>query len=384
MEKRHIAILGSTGSIGTQTLDVIRRNPERFAAEVLTAGSNWELLVKQALEFEPNAVVIADETKYQLVKDALSNSSVKVFAGVKAISDVMEFECIDIVVAALVGYAGLQPTINAIRHGKPIALANKETLVAAGSIVTAEAVEHRVPILPVDSEHSAIFQSLIGEQGEIEKILLTASGGPFRGMSAEQLKNVTKADALRHPNWNMGAKVTIDSASMMNKGLETIEAMHLFQVPIDKIEVLIHPQSIIHSGVQFVDGSVKVQMGMPDMRLPIQFAIGYPDRIVSDFPRVDFFSLPKGLTFEKPDFKNFRNLAIAMDSARRGGNLPCAMNAANEVAVKRFLEDKMQFLEMSDLIEKVVAKISFVANPTLDDIMKTHADATRMAECFAK
>lgn len=384
MEKRHIAILGSTGSIGTQTLDVIRRNPERFAAEVLTAGSNWELLVKQALEFEPNAVVIADETKYQLVKDALSNSSVKVFAGVKAISDVMEFECIDIVVAALVGYAGLLPTINAIRHGKPIALANKETLVAAGSIVTAEAVEHRVPILPVDSEHSAIFQSLIGEQGEIEKILLTASGGPFRGMSAEQLKNVTKADALRHPNWNMGAKVTIDSASMMNKGLETIEAMHLFQVPIDKIEVLIHPQSIIHSGVQFVDGSVKVQMGMPDMRLPIQFAIGYPDRIVSDFPRVDFFSLPNGLTFEKPDFKNFRNLAIAMDSARRGGNLPCAMNAANEVAVKRFLEDKMQFLEMSDLIEKVVAKISFVANPTLDDIMKTHADATRMAECFAK
>ncbi|MCR5455527.1 MAG: 1-deoxy-D-xylulose-5-phosphate reductoisomerase [Bacteroidales bacterium] len=382
MEKRHIAILGSTGSIGTQTLDVIRRNPDRFEAEVLTAGSHWELLVEQAKEFEPNAVVIADESKYQLVKDALSDSPVKVFAGANAISDVVEFESIDIVVAALVGYAGLLPTINAIRHGKPIALANKETLVAAGSIVTAEAVKHRVPILPVDSEHSAIFQSLIGEQGDIEKILLTASGGPFRGMSAEQLTAVTKADALRHPNWNMGAKVTIDSASMMNKGLETIEAMHLFQVPIDKIEVLIHPQSIIHSGVQFVDGSVKVQMGVPDMRLPIQFAIGYPDRIVSDFPRVDFFSLPKGLTFEKPDLKTFRNLAIAMDSARKGGNLPCAMNAANEVAVKMFLEDKIGFLAMSDLIEDVVAKIHFIASPTLDDIMKTHAEATSMAESF--
>jgi 1-deoxy-D-xylulose-5-phosphate reductoisomerase len=381
---RHIAILGSTGSIGTQTLDVIERNPQRFAAEVLTAGSNWELLVQQAVKFQPNAVVIADETKYAQTRDALKDYPIKVFAGTDAISQVMEFESIDIVVAALVGYAGLLPTINAIRHGKAIALANKETLVAAGSIVTAEAVKNRVPILPVDSEHSAIFQSLIGEQGDIEKILLTASGGPFRGMSKENLSTVTKEAALHHPNWNMGAKVTIDSASMMNKGLETIEAMHLFQVPIDKIEVLIHPQSIIHSGVQFVDGSVKVQMGMPDMRLPIQFAIGYPDRLASDFPRVDFFSLPHGLTFEKPDLQTFRNLAIAMDSARKGGNAPCAMNAANEVAVKRFLQDKIGFLQMSDLIENVIAKTPFVASPTLDDIIETHKEATKIAEASAE
>ena len=381
---RHIAILGSTGSIGTQTLDVIERNPQRFAAEVLTAGSNWELLVQQAVKFQPNAVVIADETKYAQTRDALKDYPIKVFAGTDAISQVMEFESIDIVVAALVGYAGLLPTINAIRHGKAIALANKETLVAAGSIVTAEAVKNRVPILPVDSEHSAIFQSLIGEQGDIEKILLTASGGPFRGMSKENLSTVTKEAALHHPNWNMGAKVTIDSASMMNKGLETIEAMHLFQVPIDKIEVLIHPQSIIHSGVQFVDGSVKVQMGMPDMRLPIQFAIGYPDRLASDFPRVDFFSLPHGLTFEKPDLQTFRNLAIAMDSARKGGNAPCAMNAANEVAVKRFLQDKIGFLQMSDLIEDVIAKTPFVASPTLDDIIETHNEATKIAEASAE
>ena len=381
---RHIAILGSTGSIGTQTLDVIERNPQRFAAEVLTAGSNWELLVQQAVKFQPNAVVIADETKYAQTRDALKDYPIKVFAGTDAISQVMEFESIDIVVAALVGYAGLLPTINAIRHGKAIALTNKETLVAAGSIVTAEAVKNRVPILPVDSEHSAIFQSLIGEQGDIEKILLTASGGPFRGMSKENLSTVTKEAALHHPNWNMGAKVTIDSASMMNKGLETIEAMHLFQVPIDKIEVLIHPQSIIHSGVQFVDGSVKVQMGMPDMRLPIQFAIGYPDRLASDFPRVDFFSLPHGLTFEKPDLQTFRNLAIAMDSARKGGNAPCAMNAANEVAVKRFLQDKIGFLQMSDLIEDVIAKTPFVASPTLDDIIETHKEATKIAEASAE
>ena len=381
---RHIAILGSTGSIGTQTLDVIERNPQRFAAEVLTAGSNWELLVQQAVKFQPNAVVIADETKYAQTRDALKDYPIKVFAGTDAISQVMEFESIDIVVAALVGYAGLLPTINAIRHGKAIALTNKETLVAAGSIVTAEAVKNRVPILPVDSEHSAIFQSLIGEQGDIEKILLTASGGPFRGMSKENLSTVTKEAALHHPNWNMGAKVTIDSASMMNKGLETIEAMHLFQVPIDKIEVLIHPQSIIHSGVQFVDGSMKVQMGMPDMRLPIQFAIGYPDRLASDFPRVDFFSLPHGLTFEKPDLQTFRNLAIAMDSARKGGNAPCAMNAANEVAVKRFLQDKIGFLQMSDLIEDVIAKTPFVASPTLDDIIETHKEATKIAEASAE
>ncbi len=377
---RRIAILGSTGSIGTQTLDVIRRNPEKFCAEVITAGKNWELLVKQAIEFNPNAVVIADKSKYQLVREALEQYPIKVYAGADAINQVVEFDTVDIVVAAMVGYSGLIPTVNAIRHKKTIALANKETLVAAGDIVIREAVENRVPILPVDSEHSAIFQSLVGEDNEIEKILLTASGGPFRGKSIDFLRTVKKEQALKHPNWNMGAKVTIDSASLMNKGLETIEAMHLFQVPIDKIEVLVHPQSIIHSGVQFEDGSVKVQMGAPDMRLPIQFAIGYPERLKSDFPRVDFFSLPNGLTFEKPDLNVFRNLQLAFDSARRGGNIPCAMNAANEVAVRRFLEDKIGFVEMSDLIECTINKISYISAPSLDDIIATHTEATRIAE----
>ncbi len=378
--KRRIAILGSTGSIGTQTLDVIDRNPEKFEAEILTAGSNWELLVKQAIKFQPNAVVIADESKYEATRDALKDYPIKVFAGSKSITDVVEFDTVDMVVAAMVGYSGLIPTINAIRHKKPIALANKETLVAAGSIVIREAFENHVPILPVDSEHSAIFQSLIGEgDNEIEKILLTASGGPFRGKNHEFLTKVKKEQALRHPNWNMGAKVTIDSASLMNKGLETIEAMHLFNVPVDKIEVLVHPQSIIHSGVQFEDGSIKFQLGMPDMRLPIQFAIGYPERLKSTFPRVDFFDL-KNLSFEKPDLNLFRNLALAIESAKRGGNLACAMNAANEIAVKRFLQDKIGFLEMSDLIEKTMQTTTFIAAPTLDDIIATHAEATRIAE----
>ena len=381
--QRRIAILGSTGSIGTQTLDVIRRNPDKFCAEVLTAGSNWELLVKQAIEFNPNAVVIADESKYQLTREALDNYPVKVYAGNAAISQVVEFDTVDVVVAAMVGYSGLIPTVNAIRHNKTIALANKETLVAAGDIVIREAVENRVPILPVDSEHSAIFQSLIGEgDNAVEKILLTASGGPFRGKDIDFLRTVKKEQALKHPNWSMGAKVTIDSASLMNKGLETIEAMHLFQVPIDKIEVLVHPQSIIHSGVQFEDGSVKVQMGAPDMRLPIQFAIGYPERLKSDFPRVDFFSLPNGLTFEKPDPKVFRNLQLAFDSARRGGNIPCAMNAANEVAVRLFLHDKIGFMEMSDLIEYTLNKIDFIKSPSLDDIIATHREASKIAEKF--
>lgn len=380
---RRIAILGSTGSIGTQTLDVIRRNPDKFVAEVLTAGKNWELLVAQAIEFQPNAVVIADQSFYQNVSEALAQYPIKVYAGQEAISQVVEFDTVDIVVAAMVGYSGLIPTVNAIRHKKVIALANKETLVAAGDIVIREAMENKVPILPVDSEHSAIFQSLIGEtNNEVEKILLTASGGPFRGKGIDYLRTVTKEQALKHPNWNMGAKVTIDSASLMNKGLETLEAMHLFQVPIDKIEVLVHPQSIIHSGVQFTDGSVKVQMGAPDMRLPIQFAIGYPERIKSDFPRVDFFSLPNGLTFEKPDLNVFRNLGLAFQSARRGGNIPCAMNAANEVAVRRFLQDRIGFVEMSDLIEGTMDKIPFVKKPTLDDIIATHAEATRIADEF--
>lgn len=378
--KRRIAILGSTGSIGTQTLDVIERNPDKFEAEILTAGTNWELLVQQAIKFLPNAVVIADESKYQQTRDALKDYPVKVFTGSKSISDVVEFDTVDMVVAAMVGYSGLIPTVNAIRHKKPIALANKETLVAAGSIVIREAMENHVPILPVDSEHSAIFQSLVGEgDNEVEKILLTASGGPFRGRNHEFLAKVKKEQALKHPNWNMGAKVTIDSASLMNKGLETIEAMHLFNVPVDKIEVLVHPQSIVHSGVQFVDGSVKFQLGVPDMRLPIQFAIGYPERLKSTFPRVDFFLL-KSLTFEKPDLNVFRNLALAMEAARRGGNLACAMNAANEVAVKRFLQDKIGFLEMSDLIETTMQRTPFIANPTLDDIIKTHEEAVRIAE----
>ncbi|MBO4371453.1 MAG: 1-deoxy-D-xylulose-5-phosphate reductoisomerase [Bacteroidales bacterium] len=378
--KRRIAILGSTGSIGTQTLDVIERNPEKFEAEILTAGSNWELLVKQAIKFLPNAVVIADESKYELTRDALKDYPVKVFTGSKSISDVVEFDTVDMVVAAMVGYSGLIPTVNAIRHKKPIALANKETLVAAGSIVIREAIENNVPILPVDSEHSAIFQSLVGEgDNEVEKILLTASGGPFRGKNHEFLSKVKKEQALKHPNWNMGAKVTIDSASLMNKGLETIEAMHLFNVPVDKIEVLVHPQSIVHSGVQFVDGSVKFQLGVPDMRLPIQFAIGYPERLKSTFPRVDFFLL-KSLTFEKPDLNVFKNLALAIHAAKQGGNLACAMNAANEVAVKRFLQDKIGFLEMSDLIETTMQKTPFIANPTLDDIIATHAEAVHIAE----
>ena len=381
--KRRIAILGSTGSIGTQTLDVIERNPDKFEAEILTAGSNWELLVQQAIKFQPNAVVIADESKYQLTRDALKDYPVKVFTGSKSISDVVEFDTVDMVVAAMVGYSGLIPTVNAIRHKKPIALANKETLVAAGSIVIREALENHVPILPVDSEHSAIFQSLVGEgDNEVEKILLTASGGPFRDKNHEFLAKVKKEQALKHPNWNMGAKVTIDSASLMNKGLETIEAMHLFNVPVDKIEVLVHPQSIVHSGVQFVDGSVKFQLGVPDMRLPIQFAIGYPERLKSTFPRVDFFLL-KSLTFEKPDLNVFRNLALAIHAAKQGGNLACVMNAANEVAVKRFLQDKIGFLEMSDLIETTMQKTPFIADPTLDDIIATHAEAVRIAEEIA-
>ncbi|MCQ2975848.1 MAG: 1-deoxy-D-xylulose-5-phosphate reductoisomerase [Bacteroidales bacterium] len=378
--KRRIAILGSTGSIGTQTLDVIERNPEQFEVEILTAGSNWSLLVEQAIKFLPNAVVIADESKYIQTRDALCNYPVKVFSGSKSISDVVEFESVDIVVAAMVGYSGLIPTINAIRHKKVVALANKETLVAAGNIVIKEAFDNEVPIIPIDSEHSAIFQSLIGEDNnQIEKILLTASGGPFRGKDREFLATVKKEQALKHPNWNMGAKVTIDSASLMNKGLETIEAMHLFNVPVDKIEVLIHPQSLIHSGVQFEDGSVKVQMGMPDMRLPIQYAIGFPNRLSSTFPRINFFEMNK-LTFEKPDLNVFRNLALAMYSAKKGGNLACAMNAANEIAVNKFINDKIGFLQMSDLIEKTMEKTSFIQNPTLDDIIQTHNEATKIAQ----
>lgn len=378
--KRKIAILGSTGSIGTQTLDVIRANKDKFSAEILVAGNNWELLAKQALEFEPNMVVLKDETNYPQLKEALKNIDTKVFCGEDSILDLMNSDCFDMIVQALVGYAGLMPTLKAIENKKAIALANKETLVAAGDLVMKLARENQVPILPIDSEHSAIFQSLIGEEhNTIQKILLTASGGPFREKSLEYMKTVTKAQALKHPNWVMGQKVTIDSASMMNKGLEAIEAMHLFDVDIDNIEILVHPQSIVHSGVEFVDGSVKVQMGMPDMRLPIQYAIGFPTRLKSDFKKLNLFDL-QSLTFFKPNLDIFKNLKIAYQCAKKGGNLPCAMNAANEIAVKYFLMDKIGFLDMSELILNTLEKVDFIEKPSAQDYFATHQTATKIAE----
>lgn len=366
---KRIAILGSTGSIGTQALNVIRRHRDRFAVEVLCAGSNADLLVQQALEFDPNAVAIADEGKYAQVSEALQSRGIKVYAGEGAIADLMEMETIDLVLAAIVGFAGLRPTLRAIEHGKPIALANKETMVVAGSIVTAAALRHRVPILPVDSEHSAIFQCLIGE-GAIDKILLTASGGPFRGRTREQLEGVTLEQALHHPNWKMGRKVTIDSASLMNKGLEVIEAKWLFGVDAEDIEVVVHPQSVVHSMVQFCDGSIKAQLGIPTMETPIQFAFSYPERIESHLPRLDFGQYPT-LTFEKPDRKTFRCLDLAYQAIGRGGNMPCVMNAANEVAVQQFIDGKIRFLDIADRIEEAMQRAPFVANPTLDDLFQT-------------
>ena len=366
---KRIAILGSTGSIGTQALNVIRRHRDRFAVEVLCAGSNADLLVQQALEFDPNAVAIADEGKYAQVSEALQPRGIKVYAGEGAIADLMEMETIDLVLAAIVGFAGLRPTLRAIEHGKPIALANKEAMVVAGSIVTAAALRHRVPILPVDSEHSAIFQCLIGE-GAIDKILLTASGGPFRGRTREQLEGVTLEQALHHPNWKMGRKVTIDSASLMNKGLEVIEAKWLFGVDAEDIEVVVHPQSVVHSMVQFCDGSIKAQLGIPTMETPIQFAFSYPERIESHLPRLDFGQYPT-LTFEKPDRATFRCLDLAYQAIGRGGNMPCVMNAANEVAVQQFIDGKIRFLDIADRIEEAMQQAPFVANPTLDDLFQT-------------
>ena len=366
---KRIAILGSTGSIGTQALNVIRRHRDRFAVEVLCAGSNADLLVQQALEFDPNAVAIADEGKYAQVSEALQPRGIKVYAGEGAIADLMEMETIDLVLAAIVGFAGLRPTLRAIEHGKPIALANKETMVVAGSIVTAAALQHRVPILPVDSEHSAIFQCLIGEDA-IDKILLTASGGPFRGRTREQLEGVTLEQALNHPNWKMGRKVTIDSASLMNKGLEVIEAKWLFGVDAEDIEVVVHPQSVVHSMVQFCDGSIKAQLGIPTMETPIQFAFSYPERIESHLPRLDFGQYPN-LTFEKPDRATFRCLDLAYQAIGRGGNMPCVMNAANEVAVQQFIDGKIRFLDIADRIEEAMQRAPFVANPTLDDLFQT-------------
>lgn len=370
---KRIAILGSTGSIGTQALNVIRRHRDEMAVEVLCAGSNADLLITQALEFDPNAVAIADESKYQQVQDALASHDIKVFAGMDSIADLMEMESIDMVLASIVGFAGLRPTLRAIEHHKPIALANKETMVVAGQIVTDAAARNHVSILPVDSEHSAIFQSLVGEVGGVDKILLTASGGPFRGWKREQLEKVTLADALKHPNWSMGRKVTIDSASLMNKGLEVIEARWLFDVPAERIQVLVHPQSVVHSMVQYVDGSIKAQLGVPTMETPIQYAFSFPQRIESHLPRLSFEKYSQ-LTFENPDTETFRCLTLAYEAIARGGNMPCIMNAANEVAVQQFIEGKISFLQIADTVEHQMQTATFIANPTLDDLFHTDAE----------
>ena len=367
---KRIAILGSTGSIGTQALNVIRRHRDRFAVEVLCAGSNADLLVQQALEFNPNAVAIADETKYQAVKEALEPKGIKVFSGASSMVDLMEMDTIDMVLASIVGFAGLRPTLRALERGKAVALANKETLVVAGSIVTAAARRHRAPLLPVDSEHSAIFQCLVGEGSAVDKILLTASGGPFRGMKREALATVTLAQALKHPNWSMGRKVTIDSATLMNKGLEVIEAKWLFGVDAKDIVVHVHPQSIVHSMVQFADGSVKAQLGIPTMETPIQYAFSFPEHIESHLPRLDLFT-QNTLTFERPDTDTFRCLALAYKAIERGGNMPCVMNAANEVAVQEFLDGHIGFLDIADRVERAMQDAPFVASPTIEDLIAT-------------
>lgn len=378
-EKKKIAILGSTGSIGTQALDVIAANPTQFEVEVLTAQQNADLLIAQAIQFSPNCVVIGDSSKRDKVMQALSGHDIKVYAGQEALAQVVQMESIDLVLTALVGYAGLQPTLSAINAGKQLALANKETLVVAGELVTKLAKEKGVNIYPVDSEHSAIFQCLVGEfHNPIEKIYLTASGGPFRGKNKEFLASVKKEQALKHPNWDMGAKITIDSASLMNKGLEVIEAKWLFGLNTNQIDVIVHPQSIVHSIVQFEDGSMKAQMGLPDMKLPIQYAMAYPQRLKSDFPRFNFLAYPE-LTFEKPDTETFRNLALAFDALNKGGNMPCVLNAANEVVVDAFLKDKISFLGMSDIIETCMSKVPYIAKPDYDSYVTSDNEARRMA-----
>jgi len=383
-QKKRIAIFGSTGSIGTQALDVIAANPDKFSAEVLTAHHNDELLIQQALKFNPNVIVIGDEKKYIKVKEALASTDVKVFAGEKALEEVAAMDCYDIMLAAIVGYAGLKPTLKAIENGKAIGLANKETLVVAGDIVMRKAVEHKVPIIPIDSEHSAIFQCLVGEtRNRIEKIILTASGGPFIGRKPNYLVNVKREHALQHPNWTMGAKITIDSATLMNKGLEMIEAKWLFNLKPAQVQVVIHPQSIIHSMVQFEDGSIKAQMGLPDMKLPIQYALGFPKRIKNDFPRLDFKKVST-LNFEEPDVKTFRNLGLAQEALNKGGNLPCVMNAANEIAVYAFLRNRINFLDMTDAIEKTMQNIPFIANPTLEEYFESDGEARTFAADIIK
>lgn len=377
---KQIAILGSTGSIGTQTLDVVRKHPEEFSVYALSAHRSIDLLIKQAIEFNPAVVCIADEAYYRPLCEALSDLPIQILAGEKAIVEMVTHPEIDVVVAAMVGYAGLRPTIEAIRAGKAIALANKETLVVAGEIICQLAQKYHVPILPVDSEHSAIFQSLVGEDiSSVEKLLLTASGGPFRTYTLDQMQGVTAAQALQHPNWEMGAKITIDSASMMNKGFEVIEARWLFDIPVDKIQVLVHPQSVVHSAVQFVDGSVKAQLGTPDMRMPIQYALTYPKRWSSDVPRLDLFAT-QSLTFEEPDLERFPNLALSYEAIRRGGNIPCVLNAANEIVNMAFRDGKCGFLQMSEIIAKTMAVVNYIAEPNYEDYVQTDAIARRIAK----
>ncbi len=377
---KRIALLGSTGSIGTQTLDVVAAHPDKFEIEVLTANNNVELLIKQAQLFKPNVVVVANELKYERLKDALKDEPIKVYAGSEAIAQVVQMSNIDVVLTALVGYAGLNPTIQAIEAGKSVALANKETLVIAGDLVTRIAKEKGVCIYPVDSEHSAIFQCLAGEfQNPIEKIYLTCSGGPFRGMTLKQLEKVTLEDALCHPNWSMGAKVTVDSATLMNKGFEVIEAKWLFDLKASQIDVVVHPQSIVHSLVQFCDGSIKAQMGLPDMRLPIQYALSFPERFSTNYPRFNFLDYPS-LSFEQPDIKSFKCLNIAYEALAKGGNVACVLNAANEVAVQSFLRKEIRFVDIPKVIEGVLEKSTFVPTPSLDDYVSTDRECRRIAE----
>lgn len=379
IKKKQIAILGSTGSIGTQALEVISKHPSLFDIEILTANNNSSLLIQQAKKFKPNTVVINNKEKYKEVNDVLFDLGIKVFAGEESLEGVVEGDNIDIVLTALVGYSGLKPTISAIKKGKKIALANKETLVVAGDLITNMCDKYGAQIYPVDSEHSAIFQCLIGEgYNPIEKIYLTASGGPFRGMKTNELTNIKKDQALKHPNWNMGAKITIDSASLMNKGLEVIEAKWLFNLDPSQIEVVVHPQSIIHSAIQFNDGSIKAQLGLPDMKLPIQYALGFPKRLENNFKRFSFMDYPN-LTFEKPDIGTFKNLGLAYQAIEKGGNMPCVLNAANEIAVDAFLNNKLGFLNMSDLIANCLEKITFVSNPSLEDYIETNRSTRILA-----
>jgi 1-deoxy-D-xylulose-5-phosphate reductoisomerase len=384
IQKKRIAIFGSTGSIGTQALEVIRANPLLFEAEILTAQTNDELLVKQALEFKPNAIVIGDESKYQKVKAALASENIKVFCGVAALEEVADFDTYDMMLAGIVGFAGLKPTLKAVSKGKAVGLANKETLVVAGEIVMQTAMENRAPVIPVDSEHSAIFQCLVGEgRNKIEKIILTASGGPFLGKKPNFLVNVKRHHALQHPNWAMGAKISIDSATLMNKGLEMIEAKWLFNLHPGQIQVVVHPQSIIHSMVQFEDGSIKAQMGLPDMKLPIQYAMTYPQRIVNDFPRLDFKKFTT-LNFEEPDVKTFRNLSLATEALFKGGNMPCILNAANEIAVWAFLRNLIGFLDITAVVEQAMEKVHFIQSPTLEQYFESDGEARNFAASLIK